>query len=47
VRYELKDTGITVTALQPGPTDTEFFDRILPDKAKAAMHASQTRPRQG
>lgn len=24
---ELKDTGITVTALQPGPTDTDFFDR--------------------
>jgi short-subunit dehydrogenase len=24
---ELKDTGITVTALLPGPTDTEFFDR--------------------
>jgi uncharacterized protein len=96
LRYELKDTGVTVTALQPGPTDTEFFDRadmhdtkvaqarkddpadvarqgfeammagkdhvvagspknkaqvansrILPDKAKAAMHAAQTRPRQG
>ena len=27
VRYELKDTGITVTALQPGPTDTDFFHR--------------------
>lgn len=27
LRYELKDTGITVTALQPGPTDTNFFDR--------------------
>ncbi|HWG15174.1 MAG TPA: hypothetical protein VG268_18045, partial [Streptosporangiaceae bacterium] len=26
-RYELKDTGVTVTALLPGPTDTEFFDR--------------------
>ena len=24
---ELKDTGITVTALMPGPTDTDFFDR--------------------
>jgi uncharacterized protein len=27
IRYELKDTGVTVTALLPGPTDTEFFDR--------------------
>ena len=24
---ELEDTGVTVTALQPGPTDTDFFDR--------------------
>jgi short-subunit dehydrogenase len=27
VRYELKDTGVSVTALMPGPTDTNFFDR--------------------
>jgi uncharacterized protein len=27
LRYELKDTGVTVTALMPGPTDTNFFDR--------------------
>ena len=27
LRYELKETGITVTALQPGPTDTNFFNR--------------------
>ena len=27
VRVELKDTGVTVTSLMPGPTDTEFFDR--------------------
>lgn len=27
LRYELKDTGVTVTALKPGATDTEFFDR--------------------
>ncbi len=26
VRHELKDTGVTVTALLPGPTDTEFFE---------------------
>ncbi|HEX3242897.1 MAG TPA: SDR family NAD(P)-dependent oxidoreductase [Solirubrobacterales bacterium] len=27
LRNELKDTGITVTSLMPGPTDTEFFER--------------------
>ena len=27
LRYEVKDTGVTVTALMPGPTDTEFFER--------------------
>jgi uncharacterized protein len=27
LREELKDTGITVTVLMPGPTDTEFFER--------------------
>jgi uncharacterized protein len=27
LRNELKDTGITVTAVLPGPTDTNFFDR--------------------
>jgi short-subunit dehydrogenase len=27
IRNELKDTGVTVTALMPGPTDTKFFER--------------------
>ena len=27
LRKELKDTGVTVTALMPGPTETQFFDR--------------------
>jgi short-subunit dehydrogenase len=26
LRAELADTGVTVTALMPGPTDTEFFE---------------------
>jgi short-subunit dehydrogenase len=38
IRYELQDTGVTVTALMPGPTDTEIFDR-------AGMH--DTRVAQG
>lgn len=27
LRDELKDSGVTVTCLMPGPTDTRFFDR--------------------
>jgi short-subunit dehydrogenase len=27
LREELKDTGVTITSLMPGPTDTEFFER--------------------
>jgi short-subunit dehydrogenase len=27
IRVELKGTGVTVTSLMPGPTDTEFFNR--------------------
>ncbi len=94
IRHELKDTGVTVTALQPGPTDTEFFgragmedtlvansskddpaevaedgfealmagkdhvvagsaknkaqvasSRVMPERAQAAAHALQTKPR--
>ncbi len=27
LRHELRGTGVTVTSLMPGPTDTAFFDR--------------------
>jgi len=27
LQNELKDTGVTITSLMPGPTDTEFFHR--------------------
>ncbi len=27
LRAELEDTGVTVTSLMPGPTETEFFER--------------------
>jgi uncharacterized protein len=27
LQEELKDTGITITSLMPGPTETEFFER--------------------
>src|SRR5688572_9149207 len=27
IRNELKDKGVNVTVLMPGPTDTDFFER--------------------
>jgi short-subunit dehydrogenase len=36
LREELQDTGVTVTALMPGPTATEFFDRAGMDGTKIA-----------
>jgi short-subunit dehydrogenase len=36
LRYELRDTGITVTALQPGPTNTDFFHRAGMDIQRSA-----------
>ncbi|HWC08069.1 MAG TPA: SDR family NAD(P)-dependent oxidoreductase [Solirubrobacterales bacterium] len=34
IRNELKDTEVTVTALMPGPTDTEFFERAEMEDTK-------------
>jgi short-subunit dehydrogenase len=34
LRNELKDTGVTVTSLMPGPTDTNFFHRAEMDDTK-------------
>ena len=34
LRNELKDTGVTITALQPGPTDTNFFHRADMDDTR-------------
>jgi uncharacterized protein len=36
IRYELKDSGVTVTALQPGPTDTRFFERARMEDTRIA-----------
>jgi uncharacterized protein len=38
LRNELKDTGVSVTTLLPGPTETEFFERadLLDTKVGAA-----------
>ena len=49
LRNELKDTGVTVTCLMPGATETEFFDRAdmvdtkigTSDPAEVARRASR------
>ena len=41
VRSELKDTGVTVTALQPGATDTNFFHRAGMDDTKVGAEAAK------
>jgi len=40
--YELKDNGITVTALQPGPTDTDFFRRAGMEDTKLGTEGKYT-----
>ena len=41
IRYELRDTNITVTALQPGPTDTDFFHRAGMDDTKVGSEGKK------
>jgi uncharacterized protein len=36
LRYEVMGGGVTITALLPGPTDTEFFDRAGMDDTPVA-----------
>ncbi len=42
LRHELKDTGVTVTALQPGPTNTNFFHRAGMDNTKVGSEGKYT-----
>ncbi len=45
LRYELRDTGVTVTALQPGPTDTDFFHRAGMDNTQVGSEGkSESHP---
>jgi short-subunit dehydrogenase len=39
LRTELEETGVTVTCLMPGPTDTEFFERAGNDNTKMGSSA--------
>jgi short-subunit dehydrogenase len=41
LRYELRETGITVTALQPGPTDTDFFHRAGMDDTEVGTKGKE------
>jgi short-subunit dehydrogenase len=41
LRYELRGSGITVTALQPGPTDTDFFHRAGMDDTKVGSEGKK------
>ena len=42
LRYELKDTGVTVTALKPGATDTEFFRRAEMEDTKVGSKGKKS-----
>ena len=45
LRFELKDSGISVTALQPGPTDTDFFHRAGMDNTQVGTEGkSESQP---
>jgi short-subunit dehydrogenase len=39
LREELRETGVTVTALLPGPTNTNFFDRAHASESKIVDQA--------
>lgn len=41
VRYEVKDRGVTLTALLPGATDTDFFRKADMEQSKIVQDESQ------
>ena len=44
LRDELRDTGVTITTLMPGPTDTEFFERADMTDTKVGASDSKDDP---
>ena len=46
IRNELKDSGVTVTCLMPGATETEFFDRAGMKDTKIGSSKKDDPPRQ-
>ncbi len=41
LRAELEDTGVSVTALQPGPVDTDFFHRAGMDNTQVGQEGKK------
>jgi short-subunit dehydrogenase len=41
---ELRDTGVTLTSLMPGPTDTEFFERAEMQDTRVGQTSSKDDP---
>ena len=41
LRVELEDTGVTVTALQPGPVNTDFFHRAGMDNTQVGQEGKK------
>ena len=44
LRNELKDSGVTVSCLMPGPTDTEFFERADMLDTQVGVDDSKAKP---
>jgi short-subunit dehydrogenase len=44
IRHELKDTGVTVTAVMPGPTDTKLFERSGMEGTRVGAMESKDEP---
>ncbi|WP_031529937.1 SDR family NAD(P)-dependent oxidoreductase [Dyadobacter crusticola] len=44
VRYEVKDTNVTITALLPGVTDTDFFRKANQEDARMVKEGSLANP---
>ncbi|WP_461106621.1 SDR family NAD(P)-dependent oxidoreductase [Spirosoma koreense] len=44
IRSEVKDTNVTITALQPGATDTDFFRKAEMEESKMVQETSLSDP---
>ena len=44
IQNETKDTGVTITKLLPGPTDTDFFHKADMEEAKMVKEGSKDDP---
>jgi short-subunit dehydrogenase len=44
VRNEVKDTGVTITLLEPGVTDTDFFNKANQEDARMVKEGTMADP---